>query len=687
MAGTVLAVWIGWAAPSYACPGDCDGDGQVTVDEILVGVAMALGQQPIEACPTLDGDASGSVTVDELLAGVRAILFGCPAPTVSPTPTATATPSPSPPPATLFIEAPEHGAFTTAPTVEVAGFVDFTAPAQVLRINGMAADVAADGRFAVIAAVDTDRVFNGLTIDVVEPDGRLSARERIVVVAGDALLPEQYAENGLLARINDSGFDRIAGLLADDVPFDIETILAPGTVLVSRFCALDSVFGCIQRVDVVARSASIDDFGILLDANPGFLAAQLDLDGIHVVVNIRGGVIDCDVAVGAQRARISGDYVLFPDVEVPARIGVVQLGDADVAFTGFAREFTSGICDFPVLGDLIALLAGDLEPRLRQGLVDFLRDPDGEGPEDAAVAAALKDALGDFNAGAAIGDLFGSTLEAPFADILSDADGITFVSDTRLLAEASSGESPALGASLRVEAAAPPLGATVGSSGLPYDVGFALAPSAFNQLLRGATAAGVLDTTLTEVDLGLGPVPLTPEFFSLIVPEFRSLAPTRPLALRLRATLAPVVTGRPGPRGAAFEMRIAHIELDIIAAETGDPEVFLGVALDAVLGLSIAAQGSEIALSLAAPEPGDVTVTLLRNAIGARPEAIEATLPLVVAQLFPLLADAFGGFSLPELAGLQAQGVAAGRADRYLAVGFEFAPGIAGNERLLPLDE
>jgi hypothetical protein len=62
-----------------ACPGDCNGDHQVTVAEILAGVNIALGGDPVSSCPAFDADGNGKVTINELLAGVLAALDGCPA--------------------------------------------------------------------------------------------------------------------------------------------------------------------------------------------------------------------------------------------------------------------------------------------------------------------------------------------------------------------------------------------------------------------------------------------------------------------------------------------------------------------------------------------------------------------------------------------------------------------------------
>jgi hypothetical protein len=60
------------------CPGDCDENGSVTVDEIVRLVTIALGSLGIENCPAADIDGSQSVTVDEIVTAVTNALNGCP---------------------------------------------------------------------------------------------------------------------------------------------------------------------------------------------------------------------------------------------------------------------------------------------------------------------------------------------------------------------------------------------------------------------------------------------------------------------------------------------------------------------------------------------------------------------------------------------------------------------------------
>jgi hypothetical protein len=66
------------AAADIACTGDCNADAHVTVDELLTGVSIALGDRSLGDCVAFDRDEDGAVTVDEITLGVANALNGCP---------------------------------------------------------------------------------------------------------------------------------------------------------------------------------------------------------------------------------------------------------------------------------------------------------------------------------------------------------------------------------------------------------------------------------------------------------------------------------------------------------------------------------------------------------------------------------------------------------------------------------
>lgn len=60
-----------------SCAGDCDGDGQVNIDELLRSVQIGLGIQDIATCPVIDRNRDGTAGVPELVEAVGAALHGC----------------------------------------------------------------------------------------------------------------------------------------------------------------------------------------------------------------------------------------------------------------------------------------------------------------------------------------------------------------------------------------------------------------------------------------------------------------------------------------------------------------------------------------------------------------------------------------------------------------------------------
>jgi hypothetical protein len=60
-----------------SCTGDCNGDDQVTVDEIVTMVNIALGYTPRDHCSAGDRNGDGEITIDEIVVAVNEALNGC----------------------------------------------------------------------------------------------------------------------------------------------------------------------------------------------------------------------------------------------------------------------------------------------------------------------------------------------------------------------------------------------------------------------------------------------------------------------------------------------------------------------------------------------------------------------------------------------------------------------------------
>jgi hypothetical protein len=65
------------ATTPVTCLGDCDDSNEVTVNELLTMVNIALGNAATGDCAAGDQNGDGEVTVDEILKAVSNALNGC----------------------------------------------------------------------------------------------------------------------------------------------------------------------------------------------------------------------------------------------------------------------------------------------------------------------------------------------------------------------------------------------------------------------------------------------------------------------------------------------------------------------------------------------------------------------------------------------------------------------------------
>ncbi len=595
-------------------------------------------------------------------------------------------------PKKVTIETPANGTFV-APgtlTVDASGRVTGLNPLDVeLRVNGVLTPVAFDGSWSAVVDVNQTSLFSRIRARMTDLTTGAAFRARNVLIVGDSVADGDFSFDSIALRLNDSGLDAIEPEVSGFVDLDLATLLPPGTTVINDYCAIDGGFvGCLGSVDVtiISPAPTIDSFGLDVDSMTDFAAGDVIVNDVVVNARINGSGLapSCNLRLTADSATIAGDYALEPDAVDPSLIDVNLIGAPGIALAGFNDEFTSGLCDFPLIGDLIQLIIGDIRPIVENGLVSFLADPDGAGPLDAPIAEGIETALSEITIAGAIGEGLGVQLEAPLFKVEEDVDGITLGSDGRIMANIGTGPgqcdapptAPDFTASLSVPEPFPVFGPLT-PGGLPYGLGICISTAAFNQLLKAEVECGLLQADLVEIDLtGNGLEPITAGLLAPLVPELGGLPPDNPLEIRLRPTIAPVLTGNPGPQGEIGELGVGGLAWLLVDVGRPIPKGLLGGQIDFFAGLdfSFDDQTGSLVPTISTVEQDDITIFISKNSIGANTGQVSFILKSLLPNILPTLGDSLGSFPLPAFLGLNLQAVSVEQNGEFLSIFADLVP-------------
>ncbi len=694
---------VGWSClgqPSV-CTFNC-GDGNLDVDEecddgdtssgdgcsdvCLSETGFACGGQPSVCVPTCGNGVLN--TAEDCDDGNTISRDGCDASCRNESGWLCGAPGQSCFPFEIFIDSPAHGVFTTGTSATITGHYTTLAAGQTaITINGVpASSVNTTNRtFSHTLALSGPAIFNPVVATLTNTANGDDVRDRVVVIKGASVADGALSPQSVAMRINDSGLDQVeplVAMLAGD-QLDIGAMIPVGTVMADE-CFLN-VIGCWGSavVKIANPAPSFGGFSLALDSKPNAVNANISVNNLRLDIDIDGSglVPDCGLRVTASKMGLNGDYALEPQASNPRFVDVSLAGDFSAGFTGFAYHFTSGICTWPIIGDIINAIVGPMITDLAtDGINGFLGDPDGPGPQDNPIAGAIEDTLAGISISGSVGSGVGMMFDAPLFQVAEDNSGMTFGAGASFTTTFGTGPgqcvpppgTPNFVASYAPPEAFPSFGANTPVGNKAYGIGLGISSAAFNQLLRGQTECGLMQTSLTEIDLdgpgGVDPVQINSSLLSLMVPEFGKLPPNTPLRIDVAPTIAPVVTGAAGPAGELSELRISHMSIDII--EPGSNTVWLSGAFDVRLGLNMAflPDGSGLAVSVAVPEAEDMIMTVIYNPLGTDEAQLEQTLPAVFRPLVPSLAGALSGFPVPQFFGLSLAGVEVSKNGGFLAL-------------------
>jgi cysteine-rich repeat protein len=574
----------------------------------------------------------------------------------------------------VVIQTPDNGVFSLAASATVTGHVEnINLNNATLEINGTPVALEPDKTFSTTVPLSRALVFNPVLATLTRLNDGQKSHDRMVVIAGESITKGDLSPDGIGLRVNDSGLDEIEPAVESLVNIDPASLIPPGTRVISNYCYADTFLGCLGSVNVSISGSpppSISGFNINMDSKTGFVAADITLHDLFVRANVddaSGVPLHCTMDITSSSVQIFGDYALSPLAAQPTEVDVTQVGPVSVVLGGFSSSTSCSGALGGVVEALLGLFIGDVQGLFQPALENFLNTTDANG--NTPIAGAIETALTGIDIAGPVGGGLGVVLQTPFTAIDEDEDGITFKVDASAVASAPDPDAPNLTASYHVDEAFPTFGPTTPVGGVPYGLGISISTSAFNQLLRAQIESGLLREELTSIDLGGGPIPLTAGLLTAFFPQLSVIPPATPLAVRLAPTIAPVLTGNPGPMGELAELKIAQLVAEVVAnPNSSDESVLATIAVDARLGFQMAFGTGGIALTITPPGPADLTIALLGNPLGIDEAAVQSLLPAILGPLLPTLADALGNLPLPEFFGLDLQGVDVSRIGQHMGI-------------------
>jgi len=468
-----------------------------------------------------------------LLAPLAAPLAGCDS--------STGTGEDAPP--VLEVMTPERGTMSDTLTLTVSGRASDDGDALRVTVNGVTANVAADGTFTAsidvspgVAIVET-RAIDGADHEV---------RDVRAVLAGSLAPATGFVDDGLGARIGASGFAAIGRGLG--TALGSMNFTAAGQ-------AVNPVYDNGGCLGATVNITSIDVGGVGVTLAPAAGSITTDVTLSNLVVHLHASYkVAClggsrDLTIRASQVHLHGGLGLH----VAGSDLSTSLDGVTVSFTGFDLD-VGGLPDV-----VVNLFNGILDDRVA-----------------SALAGAIRSGVPPF-ADAALADLAGASYSLPLlgasvgvrvapSRVTIDAGGAFVALDTSLVVPGGEGAS--------YLATPGPMAAELlaGTSG----IGIAVADDAVNQLFAGLWGAGALDQHIPAD----GPVP----FAALLDDETASLDLTLSLPPTMSTTddilhLAigdVIVTGRDA---AGEELQRFAISITTTIAAATSPEGQIELAL------------------------------------------------------------------------------------------------------------
>ncbi|MGI9430790.1 MAG: hypothetical protein ACR2PQ_01165, partial [Myxococcota bacterium] len=547
------------------------------------------------------------------------------------------------------IDSPTTGSFFSGVTsVTVSGTMNDWTDVSAADINGV--PVTPAPTFNVSVPVNAAQVLNRLTMNGTLISGG-DWTDSVMIVVGDGVTTGFVVDggtspDGAILRIGDTGLGQIAPIvesLSSDA-LDVSDLITGQNPIAS------GTFGGIISYTANVVEVGFGGFGLSVDSVTDGIDTDIQIDDFFLEVDLELGILgSCTLEVETTTANLTGSYDLQPLASDPTLVDVNLTTPVSVVLGGFSSQFVSGICDDPLIGDIVNLIIGQgqIQQLMQDGFEDNLSDPDGTGPEDSPLAAAIEQALAGISIAGPVGEALDGNFDSEITDVAEDADGLSIVADAAIYSTSPAPGAPDIPASYTVDEPLPTFGALTPDQQLPYGMAFAISTSAMNQLLKTQIENGLLQQSIDEF---LGN-PLTVGLLQLFLPGLGQLGlpPQWPLEFIIEPQMAPLLTGEAGPNGELTKLMIGALRVTLGVPGNPLPLLVIDVDLEAGLDLTFTQAGLEFSLT---PVAADADFTVLFSLLLATDQQLEDTF----AQLFPIFAgeleNAIEAFPIPSLLGL-----------------------------------
>lgn len=556
----------------------------------------------------------------------------------------------------VVITSHQDGAIVPAGTTEVTGTVPAELSGGTVTVNGVPGTIQPDGKWS--ATIPTGAVGEVLEVTAVftQVNGN-SFTHTVAVVTGPSIDIGAFDLDGVALRFTNAGLDGLGPVINNlaGASFDISGMLLARDPLVES-----SMLGINIRGH--AYAAGVGNVEIVPSSTASGVRTAITVDDLYIGLTLNIGSSPCMLELEIPTVDIDAYFDMEPLAADPSRVDVNMIGNPTVTIPTVNHEFLSGICDAdtPVIGPIVDWIAGgQIQSLIADGFNEQLGDPDGSGPADSPIAEAIETALAEISIAGPVGEAVQADLRAPFTSITEQADGIHMRANASFQASIGDGpgqcaahpHAPDLASTFAVPGAAPAMGPLT-PDGVSYGLGLGISASSFNQLLGAMTECGAINQEVAEIDFLGTRVSLSAAVLSALVPAFSALPPTTPMMIRVVPTVAPYLTGAPGPQGEPAELKLSNLEL--VFVDLTDDTVWLTLGVDAPLGFDLAydAEAGVLAPALSAPPADRVKARIKDNRIGATSDVLpvfESLFPTFVADI----GGSFAAFPLPAFMGLE----------------------------------